>query len=111
MRKDTIIKETNDMQANFLYALNGIATVAQDATPPDMNAMAFCQDVYEQAIRSLGNTYDTAASSTSSSAIVLQTPPPFSTSGVSGSYDSQQQVAETLTIGTTSVPNIRVLGG
>jgi hypothetical protein len=99
------------MQANFLYALNGIATVAQDATPPDMNAMAFCQDVYEQAIRSLGDTYDTAASSTSSSAIVLQTPPPFSTSGVSGSYDSQQQVASTLTIGTTSVPNIRVLGG
>ena len=111
MRKDTIIKETNDMQANFFYALNGIATTAQNATPPDMNAMAFCQDVYEQAIRSLGNTYDTAASSTSSSAIVLQTPPPFSTSGVSGSYDSQQQVAETLTIGTTSVPNIRVLGG
>ena len=111
MRKDTIIKETNDMQANFFYALNGIATTAQNATPPDMNAMAFCQDVYEQAIRSLGNTYDTAASSTSSSTVVLQTPPPFSTSGVSGSYDSQQQVASTLTIGTTSVPNIRVLGG
>ena len=99
------------MQSNFFYALNGIAYVAQTSVPPDMNAMAFCQDVYEQAIRSLGNTYDTAASSTSSSTVVLQTPPPFSTSGVSGSYDSQQQVAETLTIGTTSVPNIRVLGG
>src|SRR5208282_4946684 len=104
------------MQNNLFYALNGIATAAQNGTYngglPDLNAMSALQDAYEQLTRQLGATYDASTSSTSSSTIVLQNPAPFvPVTGNPGSYDTQQQVASTLTIGTTSVANIRVLGG
>src|ERR1035437_5364480 len=100
------------MQNNLFYALNGIAATAQAAIPVDQNAMSACQDAYQNLLRQLGATYDTAASSTSSSTVVLEPQAQeFSITGVSGSYDVQQQVASGLTVGGTSVPNIRVLGG
>lgn len=104
------------MQNNLFYALNGIATSAQNGTynggVADLNAISACEDAYEQLTRILGTTYDAASSSTSSSTVVLQNPGPFTpVTGNPGSYDAQQQVASTLTIGTTKVPNIRVLGG
>lgn len=104
------------MQLNLFYAFNGIATAAQNGTYngglPDQNAMAAIQDAYQNLTRQLGTQYDASTSSTSSSAVVLEPlASEFSVTGVSGSYDTQQQVASTLTIGGTSVPNIRVLGG
>ena len=104
------------MQNNLFYALNGIATAAQNGTYngglPDQNAMSAVEDAYQNLLRQLGAQYDASTSSTSSSTVVLQPQgTTFSVAGVSGSYDTQQQVASTLTIGTTSVPNIRVLGG
>src|SRR5208337_86228 len=104
------------MQNNLFYALNGIATAAQNGTysggVADLGAMAALQDAYEQLWRQLGTMYDASTSSTSSSTVVLQNPAPFvPVTGNPGSYDSQQQVASTLTIGSTKVPNIRVLGG
>lgn len=104
------------MQNNLFYALNGIATAAQNGTYngglPDQNAMSAVEDAYQNLTRQLGTQYDASTSSTSSSTVVLQPQATeFSVSGVSGSYDTQQQVASTLTIGATASPNIRVLGG
>ena len=104
------------MQNNLFYALNGIATAAQNGTYngglPDQNAMSAVEDAYQNLLRQLGSQYDASTSSTSSSTVVLQPQgTTFYTSGVSGSYDTQQQVASTLTIGSTASPNIRVLGG
>ncbi len=103
------------MQAALFGALNSIAYQAQLGTynggVPDMNAMSACQDAYEQLIRELGNTYDAAAASYTTTNVVQPQATTFSAAGVSGSYDSQQQVASTLTIGSVSSPNIRVIGG
>ena len=104
------------MQNNLFYAFNGIATAAQNGTYngglPDQNAMSAIQDAYQNLVRQLGTQYDASTSSTSSSAVVVEPlASEFSVSGVSGSYDTQQQVASTLTIGSTSVPNIRIIGG
>ena len=104
------------MQNNLFYAFNGIATAAQNGTYsnglPDQNAMSAVQDAYQNLLRQLGTTYDGSTSSTSSSTVVLEPQASeFSVSGISGSYDTQQQVASTLTVGGTSIANIRVLGG
>jgi len=103
------------MQSTLYGALNSIAYSAQLGTynggMPDMNAMSAVQDAYEQLWRQLGTQYDSAAS-TYTTTVVLQNPAPFvPVTGNPGSYDTQQQVASTLTIGATSVANIRVLGG
>lgn len=103
------------MQATLFGALNSIAYSAQQGTynngVPDLDAMSAVQDAYQNLIRQLGTQYDAAAASYTSTNVVEPQASEFSVSGVSGSWDSQQQVAGTLTIGSTSVPNIRVLGG
>ena len=103
------------MQATLFGALNSIAYQAQlgtyNAGLPDMNAMSAVQDAYQNLVRQLGTQYDSAAASYTTTNIVEPIAQEFSVSGISGSWDAQQQVANTLTIGGTSVPNIRVLGG
>ena len=63
------------MQLNLFYALNGIATAAQNGTYngglPDQNAMSAIQDAYQNLVRQLGTQYDASTSSTSSSAVVV----------------------------------------
>ncbi len=103
------------MQATLFGALNSIAYQAQLGTYngglPDQNAMSAVQDAYQNLLRQLGTQYDASAASYTTTNVVQPQATEFSVSGVSGSYDTQQQVASTLTIGGTSVPNIRVLGG
>jgi len=103
------------MQSTLFGALNSIAYQAQlgtyNAGIPDQNAMSAVQDAYQNLTRQLGTQYDAAAASYTATNVVEPQASEFSVSGVSGSWDSQQQVAGTLTIGSTSVPNIRVLGG
>ena len=93
------------MQNNLFYALNGIATAARAGTynsgVPDQNAMSACQDAYEQLIRILGTTYDSASSSTSSSTVYLQSPAPFGLP-IAGSWDSQENLG---------ITNIKLVGG
>ena len=103
------------MQATLFGALNSIAYQAQlgtyNAGLPDQNAMAAVQDAYQNLVRQLGTQYDAAAASYTTTNVVEPQASMFSVSGVSGSYDTQQQVASTLTIGSTASSNIRVLGG
>ena len=104
------------MQATLFGALNSIAYQAQLGTfnggVPDQNAMAAVQDAYQNLTRQLGTTYDTAAASYTSTNVVQPQATEFGpVTGNPGSYDTQQQVASTLTIGGTSIANIRVLGG
>ncbi len=103
------------MQATLFGALNSIAYQAQLGTYngglPDQNAMSAVQDAYQNLLRQLGTQYDASAASYTTTNVVEPQASMFSVSGVSGSYDTQQQVASTLTVGGTSVPNIRVLGG
>jgi len=103
------------MQATLFGALNSIAYQAQLGTYngglPDQNAMSAVQDAYQNLLRQLGTQYDASAASYTTTNVVEPQASEFSVTGVSGSWDSQNQVALTLTIGSTSVPNIRVLGG
>ena len=103
------------MQATLFGALNSIAYQAQLGTYngglPDQNAMSAVQDAYQNLLRQLGTQYDASAASYTTTNVVEPQASEFSVTGVSGSWDSQQQVASTLTIGSTASPNIRVIGG
>lgn len=104
------------MQSALFGALNSIAYQAQLGTYnggyPDMNAMAAVQDAYQNLFRQLGTQYDAAAASYTTTNVVQPQATEFGpVTGNPGSYDTQQQVASTLTIGGTSVANIRVIGG
>ena len=85
------------MQATLFGALNSIAYSAQQGTYngglPDMDAMSACQDAYQNLTRQLGSQYDAAAASYTTTNVVQPQATEYSTVGVSGSYDAQQQVA------------------
>ena len=95
--------------------MNSIAYSAQQGTYngglPDQNAMSAVQDAYQNLLRQLGAQYDSAAASYTTTNVVQPQATEFSTTGISGSWDSQQQLANWLTVGTTSVPNVRIFGG
>ena len=106
------------MQTTLFNALNSIAYSAQQGTYnsglPDQNAMSAVQDAYQNLLRQLGTTYDAAAASYTTTTVLEPQASEFSTTGISGSYDTQQQVASTLVIGGSTAgttPNIRLIGG
>lgn len=87
------------MNITLFGILNGIATTARNANPPDQNAMATCKQMYQMALFNFGTTYD--ASTTSSTPVYIGAND-YPVGDISPSYD---------TIENLGVTNPRLVGG